>query len=159
MLVILKRLKPSLKSLNFRFGFNFYSIKCINSLTLVLILQCFHVLLKGSLHEKKTEIVWSFAKPGVGGYPTTKLLSGFRLFPWKKTEIVQNFAKGGVPPFGEKTNYFRFFLVKASLRAYSHCNLRHIATATQGIQPLQLRANSRYNLGHIAAATYGIQPL
>ena len=34
MLVILKRLKPSLKSLNFRFGFNFYSIKCINSMTL-----------------------------------------------------------------------------------------------------------------------------
>jgi hypothetical protein len=46
MLVILKRLKNSLKSLNFRFGFNFYSIKCINSLTFVLILQCFHVLLE-----------------------------------------------------------------------------------------------------------------
>jgi hypothetical protein len=44
MLVMLKRLKLTLKSLKFRFGFNFYS--SINSLTLVLILQYFHVLLK-----------------------------------------------------------------------------------------------------------------
>jgi hypothetical protein len=44
MLVMLKKLKPSLKSLKFRFGF--YSSKSINSLTLVLILQSFHILLK-----------------------------------------------------------------------------------------------------------------
>ena len=30
--------------------------------------------LKGSLHEKKTEIVWSFAKPGGGNPPTKQIL-------------------------------------------------------------------------------------
>ena len=40
--MMLKRLKPSLI---FRFDFNFYSIKCINSLALVFILQCFQVLI------------------------------------------------------------------------------------------------------------------
>jgi hypothetical protein len=37
---------------------------------------------------------------------------------WEKTGNVPNLAKGGggrYPPFGKKTNYFRFFLVKASL--------------------------------------------
>ena len=41
-MLMLKRLKPSL---NFRFGFKFYSIKSINSLALDVILQCFHVLI------------------------------------------------------------------------------------------------------------------
>ena len=40
--MMLKRLKPSL---NFRFGFNFYSIKSINSLALDMILHCFYVLI------------------------------------------------------------------------------------------------------------------
>ena len=36
----------------------------------------------------------------------------------KKTEMYQTLLKGGgrYPPFGKKPNYFRFFLVKASLR-------------------------------------------
>ena len=63
------------------------------------------IFYKGSLHEKKLEIVWSFAKPGVGGTPNQT--------PWKKKEIVPNFAKGGggggLPPFDKKPNYFRFF--------------------------------------------------
>ena len=35
----------------------------------------------------------------------------------EKNGNVPNLAKGGgrYPPFGKKTNYFRFFLVKASL--------------------------------------------
>ena len=34
---------------------------------------------KGSLHEKKTEIVWSFTKQG-GGYPPTKQFPFFSAF-------------------------------------------------------------------------------
>ena len=41
-----EKVKTEPVDLNFRFGFNFYSVKCINFLTLVLILKCFHVLLK-----------------------------------------------------------------------------------------------------------------
>jgi hypothetical protein len=32
-----------------------------------------------------------------------------------KNRNVRNLAKGGVPPIAKKPNYFRFFLVKASL--------------------------------------------
>ena len=39
----------------------------------------------------------------------------------KKTEIYQTFLAslkgGGYPQFGKRPNYFRFFLVKASLRS------------------------------------------
>ena len=56
------------------------------------------MLNKGSLHEKKTELVWSFAKPGGG-------------VPWKNLEIVPNFAKGGrgTPPLVKKQTISVFF--------------------------------------------------
>ena len=72
---------------------------------------------KGTHHEKQTEIVWSINKPGWGD-PSTKPLSGSRLFPWKKTEIAPNFTRrgggGGHPIY--KPKIYVFFLVKGSFR-------------------------------------------
>ena len=44
----------------------------------------FKGLTKGSLHEKKTEIVWSFAKPGGGGVPPNQTPKRFPAFSLEK---------------------------------------------------------------------------
>ena len=71
----------------------------------------------GKPSREKTGNSLDFCQTRGGGYPPTKLLSGFRLFPWKKTEIVPNFAKGGggTPPLVKKQTISFFSLVKASL--------------------------------------------
>ena len=50
-----------------------------------------------------------------GGYPQTKLLRGFLLFPLKKKEIVPNFAKGGAPPLVKDQTISGFLSRKGSL--------------------------------------------
>ena len=51
---------------------------------------------KGSLHEKKTEIVWSFTKPMWGGVPPNQTPKRFPAFSLeKKRKLYQTSLKGG----------------------------------------------------------------